>query len=173
MDLWERRHQYRLPFPDPQASEEAVEALRSGDARRVAAAGSDDTGDGGGVVAGASPHVFASLHYLRKLCSQPVMVMDLALPAHCAAVATVLGTHEPAGVEAVLRRLKHAPELVALRDLLTTCGIIAPTADDSDGVQANSCLLVYEGEVLSGRSVPHAYDFITYACIMHIPLRQA
>ncbi|EFJ48604.1 hypothetical protein VOLCADRAFT_74566 [Volvox carteri f. nagariensis] len=97
-------------------------ALRSGEARRAAAAGSDDTGDGGGAVAGASPHVFASLQYLRKLCSHPAMVMDLGLAAHRAAATAVLRTNEPAGVEAALRRLKHSPKLAALRDLLATCG---------------------------------------------------
>ena len=235
-----------------QASAEAVESLRSGDARRAAAAGSDDAGgaeDGGGAVAGASPHVFASLQYLRKLCSHPGeggggswgrdaygveesgegqgergrcvwvcgcvgvgvgvwmctghgalvrasavvvavfarttpcippppplparpyahdrprtfthnrthnrthnhsaylslcalaptgMVLDLQLPAHRTAANAVLRTTEPTAVEAALRRggLRHAPKLAALRDILATCGVISPAADDAGGGEA-------------------------------------
>ncbi|GIL82700.1 hypothetical protein Vretifemale_11550 [Volvox reticuliferus] len=60
------------------------------------------------------------------------MVMDLGLPAHVAAAAAVLRTTDPAGVEAALRRLKHAPKLAALRDLLATCAIIAPSAEGEE-----------------------------------------
>ncbi|GIL55055.1 hypothetical protein Vafri_10704, partial [Volvox africanus] len=128
-------------FQQSKASAEAVEALRSGEARRAAAAGSDDTGDGGGAITCSSPHVFASLQYLRKLCSHPAMVMDLGLPAHVAVAATVLRTTDAAGVEAALRRLKHAPKLAALRDLLATCAIISPTAegDEEAAVGVGSC----------------------------------
>ncbi|GFR50409.1 hypothetical protein Agub_g12626, partial [Astrephomene gubernaculifera] len=69
---------------------------------------------------------------LRKLCSHPAMVMDLALPAHRAAAASVLHTSEAAAVESALRRLRHSPKLAALRDILTTCGVITASTADSD-----------------------------------------
>ncbi|PNH08543.1 TATA-binding protein-associated factor [Tetrabaena socialis] len=93
-DLSELQARLYADFQGSRASAEAVQALRSGDARRAAAAGSDDTGAAGGggdddapsaaasAASVASPHVFAALHYLRKLVSHPALVMDLQLPAH-------------------------------------------------------------------------------------------
>ncbi len=63
-----------------QASQEAAAAL----ARGVVA-----TSEGGGGGGGAR-HVFQSLHYLRRLCSHPALVLDLAVPQHAAAAARLL-----------------------------------------------------------------------------------
>ncbi|KAG2490891.1 hypothetical protein HYH03_010808 [Edaphochlamys debaryana] len=133
-DLSEMQARLYADFQASKASSEAVEALRSGEARRTAAAGSDDSGAAadGGALEGSSPHVFASLQYLRKLCSHPGLVMDMALPAHRSAAAAVLKTTEPAAVDSALRRLRHAPKLLALRDILATCGVIQPPGDGDE-----------------------------------------
>ena len=37
----------------------------------------------GGLAGGAAPaHVFAALHYLRRLCSHPLLVLDPEVPRH-------------------------------------------------------------------------------------------
>jgi hypothetical protein len=49
----------------------------------------------------------------------------------------VLGAHDWPAAAAALRSLAHAPKLEALRDLLVTCGIVAPDAQPG-GKQASS-----------------------------------
>ncbi len=61
-------------------------------------------------------------------------------PAHRAAVQAVLPpavAADPAAIEATLRRLAHAPKLAALRDILSNCGIVSPSAAAADGEDGN------------------------------------
>ena len=64
-----------------------------------------------------------ALQYLRKLCSHPLLVLDPAAPGHAAAVQAATGL--PAATlaawkaaQASLHQLRHAPKLLALKELL-------------------------------------------------------
>ncbi|KAG6903183.1 hypothetical protein C0995_002726 [Termitomyces sp. Mi166 len=71
-------------------------------------------------------HVFQSLQYLRKLCNHPALVLNKDKEAINVALAHVGGTAED------LSDIQHAPKLLALRQLLTDCGIgVPPTVQDS------------------------------------------
>lgn len=64
------------------------------------------------------------------------MVLDLQQPAHAKAISTVLGPREassPAALASALQQLHHAPKLLALRELLVQCGIIAAGEGDDGG----------------------------------------
>ncbi|KAJ7118732.1 SNF2 chromatin remodeling protein [Mycena epipterygia] len=70
-------------------------------------------------------HVFQSLQYLRKLCNHPAFVLKDA-----EAIKSALGkaASQPDG----LHDIQHAPKLLALRQILTDCGIggvANPTVD--------------------------------------------
>ncbi|KAJ6606457.1 SNF2 superfamily chromatin remodeling protein [Mycena vulgaris] len=62
-------------------------------------------------------HIFQSLQYLRKLCNHPAFV----LKDDAEAIKTALGkaASQPNG----LHDIQHAPKLLALRQILTDCGI--------------------------------------------------
>ncbi|KAF8894499.1 SNF2 chromatin remodeling protein [Infundibulicybe gibba] len=62
-------------------------------------------------------HVFQSLQYLRKLCNHPSLVLKNDSEAISAALAKVGGQNNS------LKDIQHAPKLLALRQLLTDCGI--------------------------------------------------
>ncbi|KAG6898919.1 hypothetical protein C0993_002768 [Termitomyces sp. T159_Od127] len=71
-------------------------------------------------------HVFQSLQYLRKLCNHPALVLTKDKEAINVALAHVGGSTED------LSDIQHAPKLLALRQLLTDCGIGVPsTIQDS------------------------------------------
>ncbi|KAH7927090.1 hypothetical protein BV22DRAFT_1193901 [Leucogyrophana mollusca] len=66
---------------------------------------------------GGQQHVFQSLQYLRKLCNHPSLVLKSDAKSITAAL-------EKAGSKAgSLSEIHHAPKLLALRQLLTDCGI--------------------------------------------------
>ncbi|KAH0584000.1 hypothetical protein H2248_009577 [Termitomyces sp. 'cryptogamus'] len=67
-------------------------------------------------------HVFQSLQYLRKLCNHPALVLNKDKEATDVALAHVGGSAED------LSDILHAPKLLALRQLLTDCGIGVPSA---------------------------------------------
>jgi len=96
-------------------------------------------GNGGGAAAGSSggsPHVFQALHYLRRLCSHPLLVLDPAVPAHQKALVTVLGpkigSNWTEAQEHLRTNLSHSPKLAALRELLIDCGIGTDVAGDKN-----------------------------------------
>ncbi|TRM59955.1 hypothetical protein BD626DRAFT_572350 [Schizophyllum amplum] len=72
-------------------------------------------------------HIFQSLQYLRKLCNHPALVLKNDQEA-IAANLNRLGLKTNDG----LKDIQHAPKLLALRQLLTDCGIgVTTTAADS------------------------------------------
>ncbi|KIY43333.1 hypothetical protein FISHEDRAFT_67850 [Fistulina hepatica ATCC 64428] len=72
-------------------------------------------------------HVFQSLQYLRKLCNHPALVLKGEQEATKAALSKV------DCASTGLTDIQHAPKLLALRQLLTDCGIglsaPSPTSD--------------------------------------------
>ena len=82
----------------------------------------------------APPHVFQALHYLRRLCSHPLLVLDPEVPAHSKALIKVLGpklgNDWPAAKEHLRIHLEHSPKLAALRELLIDCGIGTDVSGD-------------------------------------------
>ena len=72
-------------------------------------------------------HVFQSLHFLRKVCSHPIMVLDENNEAHREAVEASLGKGAATEWNQAMRRiasgLEHSPKLSALKELLNDCGI--------------------------------------------------
>jgi len=72
-------------------------------------------------------HVFQSLHFLRKVCSHPVMVLDENNESHREAVEETLGKDAADDWNAAMQRiatgLQHSPKLAALKELLNDCGI--------------------------------------------------
>lgn len=118
--------------------------VKSDAAKEVAQASSGPSSDreaaGGGNTKGATPHVFAALLYLRKLCSHPLMVIDWTTPQHQKAVSKVLHSSDWKVIEPQLHQLMHAPKLLALRDLLAQCGIInvEEVAGGAEGAEGES-----------------------------------
>ena len=86
--------------------------------------------------ASSSPHIFQALHYLRRLCSHPLFVLDPDIPAHSKALATVLGPGISHGWEEAKERIKlsleHSPKLAALRELLLDSGIGTEETGDKE-----------------------------------------
>ena len=76
--------------------------------------------------ASSSPHIFQALHYLRKLCSHPLLVLDPSIDMHKNAMRKVLGqgadnwSHAQKSIKS---HLSHAPKLAALSELLIDAGI--------------------------------------------------
>ena len=105
------------------AASQAMTAV-TGAVQGGALAATKGKGDGGDA---APPHVFQALHYLRRLCSHPLLVLDPAVPAHAHALTQVLGPKVgadwPAAQRALRTNLEHSPKLAALRELLIDCGI--------------------------------------------------
>ncbi|KAF7353641.1 TBP associated factor [Mycena venus] len=62
-------------------------------------------------------HIFQSLQYLRKLCNHPAFVLKDDVEATKAALGKA--SHSPDG----LHDIQHAPKLLALKQILTDCGI--------------------------------------------------
>ncbi|KAF7985005.1 hypothetical protein HWV62_9992 [Athelia sp. TMB] len=95
-------------------------------------------------------HVFQSLQYLRKLCNHPALVLKSDKGAITAAL-----EHIGAKPDA-LQDIHHAPKLLALRQLLTDCGIgggqvggesgkgeLSESADESAGVFSQHRVLIF------------------------------
>jgi TATA-binding protein-associated factor len=160
---------------DPSPLQKALyeEFAASQEARQAAgtleAGGLKDAGAG-------APHVFQALHFLRKLCSHPLLVLDPKQPSHVKAVKAVLGPKHGAedwpAVERHLRSdLSHSPKLAVLRELLIDSGVAvepgvkrdedeAPdTFDDQGGhrflvfAQLKSLLDLVESQVLAPLAV--------------------
>lgn len=66
---------------------------------------------------GKRTHIFQNLQYLRKVCNHPLLVMSPENPEHNDL------KHEVERKGSSLHDITHAPKLLALRDLLTQCGI--------------------------------------------------
>jgi len=118
-------------FASTPAAASAASALRT-----AAATGGDDGSSGGG---GAVTHVFQALAYLRKLCSHPLLVLDWNVDEHREAASAQLGARSLADAQSALSRAEAAPKLLALRDLLVQCGLVAdPTGSDNAGAGGSS-----------------------------------
>ncbi|CAK5279450.1 unnamed protein product [Mycena citricolor] len=90
-------------FSKSTAHEDAESAVKTGDEKQ--------------------PHVFQSLQYLKRLCNHPLFV----LKDNAQAIQAALGKSS-----ANLHELTHAPKLLALRQILTDCGIggaVGPALD--------------------------------------------
>ncbi|THH06208.1 hypothetical protein EW145_g4240 [Phellinidium pouzarii] len=68
---------------------------------------------------GGQTHIFQSLHYLRKLCNHPALVLKGDVKAIKATLARVQQKEHSAS----LNDIQHAPKLLALKQLLLDCGI--------------------------------------------------
>ncbi|KAG5635827.1 hypothetical protein H0H81_009992 [Sphagnurus paluster] len=98
---------------------------------------------------GQQQHVFQSLQYLRKLCNHPALVLNKDTEAINTALAHAGGDD--------LSDIQHAPKLLALRQLLTDCGIgsstntpvdsgrseLIDTASDSGGAFSQHRVLIF------------------------------
>ena len=81
----------------------------------------------------AKQHIFQALQYMRKLCNSPALVMKEGHKQY-AEIQTQLARQN-----SDIRDAKHAPKMMALRDLLVDCGIgveaaasgVVPTADQA------------------------------------------
>lgn len=93
-----------------------------------------------------------ALQYLWKLCSHPLLVLDRSVPQHAAAALAETGAAPEAWDTpgSPLRLLRHAPKLLALRQLLQVrlVGIILlqpflmigrPLLLDCNGSRNDSC----------------------------------
>ncbi len=77
--------------------------------------GSSSSGGGG-----KKPHVFAQLHYLRKLCNHPALAVGNEAEGHPLR-AEAAAAAAAAGVP--LRSATLSPKLLALQQILHECGI--------------------------------------------------
>ncbi|KAJ1310135.1 hypothetical protein OPQ81_006880 [Rhizoctonia solani] len=74
-------------------------------------------------------HVFQSLQYLRKLCNHPALVVKDAEDE--AALVSRFATKGESSSKGI-RDIRHAPKLLALRQLLNDCGIGAASSEDGE-----------------------------------------
>jgi len=124
-------------FATSQAMTAVTGAVQEGSL--AATGGGGGAGGGGGGASGSnggSPHVFQALHYLRRLCSHPLLALDPAVPAHQKALVKVLGpkigNNWTEAQEHLRTNLSHSPKLAALRELLIDCGIGTDVAGDKN-----------------------------------------
>lgn len=75
-------------------------------------------------------HVFQTLQYLRKLVNHPSLVFDASNPKHRAIEDRLVKSGGS------LKDIRHAPKLEALRELLQTCGIGLPSANNGSAGSA-------------------------------------
>jgi TATA-binding protein-associated factor len=71
----------------------------------------------------AKTHIFQALQYMRKLCNSPALVMKEGHKQYAATQALLARDNTS------LTDPRHAPKLMALRDLLVDCGIGAAPTD--------------------------------------------
>ena len=83
---------------------------------RVGDGGKGTDGNAGGCSGGVASHVFTALQYLRRVCNHPLLTLNQSHPLYQECVALA----KPSGG---LTALAIAPKLVALRQILTECGI--------------------------------------------------
>ncbi|CAM6099985.1 unnamed protein product [Calypogeia fissa] len=76
-----------------------------------------------GATSGAPAHVFQALQYLRRLCSHPLLVLNLKSQESSAAIQSEIASTGVKDVKAGLHDLQHAPKLLALKEILEECGI--------------------------------------------------
>lgn len=72
---------------------------------------------------GKRTHIFQNLQYLRKVCNHPLLVITPEKPEYNELKQEI----ESKGSS--LHDIRHAPKLLALRDLLTQCGIAFKSED--------------------------------------------
>ncbi|CAE6462717.1 unnamed protein product [Rhizoctonia solani] len=78
-------------------------------------------------------HVFQSLQYLRKLCNHPTLVVkNAADEAELVSRFAIKGETGSKGI----RDIRHAPKLLALRQLLNDCGIGAASSEDGEALKS-------------------------------------
>ncbi|KAF8744257.1 chromatin remodeling protein, partial [Rhizoctonia solani] len=78
-------------------------------------------------------HVFQSLQYLRKLCNHPTLVVkDASDEAALIGRFAIKGETNAKGI----RDIRHAPKLLALRQLLNDCGIGAASSEDGETLKS-------------------------------------
>ncbi|TFK45985.1 SNF2 chromatin remodeling protein [Heliocybe sulcata] len=83
---------------------------------------------------GKEQHVFQSLQYLRKLCNHPALVLKEAK-----AVKEAMARASLKSDAGTLSEIHHAPKLLALRQLLSDCGIgCAPALEGLKSESAES-----------------------------------
>lgn len=75
----------------------------------------------------ASTHVFAALQYLHKVCNHPSLVLTPKHPKYSDI------TKKLAAQNSNLKDLKHAPKILALKQLLLDCGIGTDDLSKEDG----------------------------------------
>jgi TATA-binding protein-associated factor len=68
-------------------------------------------------------HIFQNLQYLRKVCNHPLLVLSNEKPEY----SQIKQELERKGSS--LHDIRHAPKLLALKDLLTQCGIAFKSED--------------------------------------------
>ncbi|CAE6520255.1 unnamed protein product [Rhizoctonia solani] len=78
-------------------------------------------------------HVFQSLQYLRKLCNHPALVVKNAGDeAELVGRFAIKGEASAKGI----RDIRHAPKLLALRQLLNDCGIGTASSEDGEALKS-------------------------------------
>ena len=91
-------------------------------------------------------HVFQALHFLRKLCSHPVFVLNKENESHIEAVKSCLGENVASkwedAVNILGQQLEHSPKLSALKELLTDCGI--GLEDEGTGLELFVSNIIFE-----------------------------
>jgi TATA-binding protein-associated factor len=121
-------------FATSQAMTAVTGAVQEGSL--VASGGGASGSSGGASGGGGAPHVFQALHYLRRLCSHPLLVLDPKVPAHHKALVKVLGpqigNNWTETQEHLRSNLSHSPKLAALRELLIDCGIGTDASGDKN-----------------------------------------
>ncbi|KAG9119826.1 TATA-binding protein-associated factor mot1 [Ceratobasidium sp. 392] len=79
-------------------------------------------------------HVFQSLQYLRKLCNHPALIVKDA-KQEAELVERFSSSTKGEGASKGMRDVRHAPKLLALRQLLNDCGIGA-AGEDGDALKS-------------------------------------
>ena len=79
-----------------------------------------------------STHIFQALQYLRKLCNHPLLVLNPQHPEYHSVMSSLAKSNDS------LHSLNHAPKLMALKELLTECGIGNHNSSSSSNLNASS-----------------------------------
>ncbi|KAG8699789.1 TATA-binding protein-associated factor mot1, partial [Ceratobasidium sp. 395] len=80
-------------------------------------------------------HVFQSLQYLRKLCNHPALIVKDA-KEEADLVERFSSSSKGEGASTSIRDVRHAPKLLALRQLLNDCGIGNAASEDGDALKS-------------------------------------
>eukprot|EP00889_Picochlorum_renovo_P000495 jgi/Picre1/27525/NNA_000492.t1 len=91
-------------------------------------------------------HVFQALHYLRKLCSHPLFVLNKENESHRDAIRACIGDSAAKNWESAMstihNQLQHSPKLSALKELLLDSGL-ANEEGESDISDAGHRFLIF------------------------------